>query len=141
MKISIPAGSAILLKITIEGDWKGEGFVESMLPEEQDSGRKLVLPETANKLSGEVQGVENHMEEEIEICTGQRLGKILLLEIDKEAWIKEELPGSKKLEVKEDGEETLFKNVNLMQESDYPTEECKKKFICESFKKEVIKLF
>ena len=74
MKISI----AILLKITIEGDRKGEGFVESMLPEEQDSGRKLVLPETANKLSGEVQGVENHMEEEIEICTGQKLGKILL---------------------------------------------------------------
>ena len=130
-----------MLKITIEGDWKGEGFVESMLPEEQDSGRKLVLPETTYNLSGEVQGVENHMEEEIEICTGQRLGKILLLEIDKEAWIKEELPGSKKLEVKEDGEETLFKNVNLMQESDYSKEECKKKFICESFKKEVIKLF
>ena len=65
VKISIPEGSAILLKITIEGDWKGEGFVESMLPEEQDSGRKLVLPETANKLSVEVQGVENHMEEEI----------------------------------------------------------------------------
>ena len=81
------------------------------------------------------------MEEEIEICTGQRLGKIHLLKIDKEAWIKEELPGSKKLEVKEDGEETLFKNVNLMQESDYSKEECKKKFICESFKKEVIKLF
>ena len=59
-----------MLKITIEGDRKEEGFVESMLPEEQDSGRKLVLPETANKLSGEVQqGVENHMEEEIEICT------------------------------------------------------------------------
>ena len=130
-----------MLKIIIEGDWKGEGFVESMLPEEQDSGRKLVLPETTYNLSGEVQGVENHMEEEIEICTGQRLGKILLLEIDKEAWIKEELPGSKKLEVKEDGEETLFKNVNLMQESDYSKEECKKKFICESFKKEVIKLF
>ena len=111
-----------MLKITIEGDRKGEGFVESKLPEEQDSGRKLVLPETANKLSGEVQqGVENHMEEEIEICTGQRLGKIHLLKIDKEACIKEEIPGSKKLEVKEDGEETLFKNVNLMQESDYPT--------------------
>ena len=78
MKISIPAGSAILLKIIIEGDWKGEGFVESMLPEEQDSGRKLVLPETTYNLSGEVQGVENHMEEEIEICTGQKLGKILL---------------------------------------------------------------
>ena len=43
--------------------------------------------------------------------------------------------------MKEDGEETLFKKVNLMQESDYPTEESKKKFICESFKKEVIKLF
>ena len=53
------------MKITIEGDWKGEGFVESMLPEEQDSSRKLVLLETAYNLSVEVQAiyVENHMEE------------------------------------------------------------------------------
>ncbi len=67
MKISIPARSAILLKITIEGDRKGEGFVESMLPEEQDSSRKLVLLETAYNLSVEVQAiyVENHREEKI----------------------------------------------------------------------------
>ena len=60
-------GSAKLVKITIEGDWKGEGFVESMLPEEQDSSRKLVLLETAYNLSVEVQAiyVENHREEKI----------------------------------------------------------------------------
>ena len=50
------------MKITIEGDWKGEGFVEFMLPEEQDSSWKLALLETAYNLSGEVQAiyVENH---------------------------------------------------------------------------------
>ena len=30
----------------------GEGFVESVLPEEQNPGRKLVLPETIYHLSG-----------------------------------------------------------------------------------------
>ena len=54
------------MKITIEGDYKGEGFVESMLPVEQDSSQKLVILETAYNLSGKVQAiyVENHMEEE-----------------------------------------------------------------------------
>ena len=43
-KVSISAGSSKLVKVRIEGDWRGGGFVESMLPEEQDPGRKLVLP-------------------------------------------------------------------------------------------------
>ena len=41
-KVFIPAGSAKLVKVRIEGDWRGKGFVESMLPEEQESGLKLV---------------------------------------------------------------------------------------------------
>ena len=31
----IPAGSTKLGKVRVEGDWRGEGFVEFMLPEEQ----------------------------------------------------------------------------------------------------------
>jgi len=40
------------VKVRVEGDWRGEGFEESLEPEEQDSGRKLVLPENAYNLSG-----------------------------------------------------------------------------------------
>ena len=67
------------MKVRIEGGRRGE----SMLPEEQNPERKLVLPETIFNLSGEKQ---------------------------------------------------LFRNVNSMQESDYPTEESKKKFIHENLK-------
>ena len=37
-KVSIPAGMAKLVKVRVEEDRKGDGFVESMLPEEQESG-------------------------------------------------------------------------------------------------------
>jgi len=36
---------------------RGEGFVESMLPEEQESGQKLILPENAYTLSGSVKAI------------------------------------------------------------------------------------
>ena len=38
--------------------------------------------------------VENHAEECIEFCVGQKLGSIHSMCIDKQAWIKEELRGS-----------------------------------------------
>ena len=63
-KICIPAGSAKLVKVRVEENWRGEGFVESFEPEEQDSGRKLVLPENEYNLSESMQAVyvENHAE-------------------------------------------------------------------------------
>ena len=33
-KVSIPAESSKIVKIRVEGDWRGEGFVKSMSPEE-----------------------------------------------------------------------------------------------------------
>ena len=44
-KVPIPAGSAELVKVRVEENWKNEELVESMLPEEQEAGRELVLPE------------------------------------------------------------------------------------------------
>ena len=41
----IPAGSAKLVKKQVGEDWKGEGFVGAMPPEEQEAGWELVLPE------------------------------------------------------------------------------------------------
>ena len=38
--------------------------------------------------------IENHAEECIELCVGQKLGTIHSMCIDKRAWIKEELSGS-----------------------------------------------
>ena len=60
--------------------------------------RKLVLPENAYNLSGSVQAifVENHVEEDKELCVGQRLGTVHSLYIDKEAWLREELKGGSK---------------------------------------------
>jgi len=86
-KICIPAGSAKLVKVRVEENWRGEGFVESLEPKEQDSGQKLVLPENAYNMSGSIQAVyvENHAEEDAELCIGQRLGRIHSLQIDKEA--------------------------------------------------------
>ena len=102
---------------------RGEGFVESMLPEEQESGQKLILPENAYTFSGSVKAIyaENHAEEEMEIFTGQRLGKVHSLYIDEEAWLKEELRGSSKLVVEEGEDGMLSVNVNSVQKSDYPT--------------------
>ena len=77
-KLIILRGSAKLVKVRTEGNWKGQGFVESLPLAEQESGRKLILPENAYDMSGSVQAVyvENHDEESVEICIGQRLGTI-----------------------------------------------------------------
>ena len=85
------------MKVRVEENWRGEGFVESLEPEEQDSGRKLVLPENEYNLSESMQAVyvENHAEEDVEVCVGQRLGRIHSLQIDKEACLKAELGGEK----------------------------------------------
>jgi len=65
---------------------------------------------------------------------GQRLGTIHSMCIDKQTWIKEELRGStpSDLDVEEvcNSQET----INSVQESDFPTEESKRKFIRDSFK-------
>ena len=69
--------------------------------------------------------------------------------------MKVELQGGSESEVSDDEEEVTSETINTMQESDYPTEESKRKFIRESFKidenemlnrdeklkEEVIKLF
>ena len=86
---------------------------------------------------------------------GQRLGTIHSLCIDKQAWIKEELRGSATQELDEEEVQELQTTVNSLQESDFLTEESKRKFIKDSFKideneilnrddelkEEVIKLF
>ena len=95
-KVTIPAGSAKLVKVRTEGNWTGAGVVESLQLGDQEKGRKILLPENAYDLSGSVQAVyvENHAEECIEFCVGQKLGSIHSMCIDKQAWIKEELRGS-----------------------------------------------
>ena len=45
-KVVIPAGSAKLVRIETEEGWQGEGFIESMPPEEPGAGQRLVLSET-----------------------------------------------------------------------------------------------
>ena len=54
-KVNIPAGSAKLVKVRTEGNWKGAGVVESLPLEDQEKGRKVLLPENAYDLSGSVQ--------------------------------------------------------------------------------------
>ena len=51
-KVFIVAGYAKLVNVRVVGNWREEGFVESMLPEEQNLERKLVLPETIYHLTG-----------------------------------------------------------------------------------------
>ena len=99
--------------------------------------------------------MENQAEENIELCVGQRLGTIHSLCIDEKIWLKAELQGRSEPDIDNDEEEVLQEVINTVQESDYPTEESKRKFICESFKldeneilnrdeklkEEVIKLF
>ena len=72
--------------------------------------------------------------------------------IDKQAWIKEELRGSTAQDLEE---EEVCNSINSLKESDFPTEESRRKFIKDSFKidekeilnrdaelkEEVIKLF
>ena len=75
--------------------------------------------------------------------------------IDKQAWIKEELRGSSVSDLDEEEVCNSQESVNSLQESDFPTEESRRKFIKDSFKideneilnrdaklkEEVIKLF
>ena len=77
------------MKRWVDENWKDEGFVGPMLPEEQETGRELVLPENAYNLSGSKQDIyiKNH----------------------------------------EDEDKTLAERMN--EESDYSTEEKKRKFI------------
>ena len=99
--------------------------------------------------------VENHAEECVELCVGQKLGTIHSMCIDKQAWIKEELRGSTVSDLDEEEVCNSQESVNYMQESDFLTEESRRKFIKDSFmidenkilnrdaklKGEVIKLF
>ena len=64
-KINIPAGSAKLVKVRTEGNWKGAGVVELLPLEDQEKGRKVLHPENAYDLSRSVQAVyvEYHAEE------------------------------------------------------------------------------
>ena len=91
-KVTIPAGSAKLVKVRTEGNWKGAGLVESLPLGDQEKGRQILLPENSYDLSGSVQAlhVENHAEECVELCIGQKLGSIHRMCIDKQAWNKEE---------------------------------------------------
>ena len=82
----------------------------------------------------EVIYVENHSEECVEVYTGQRLGTIHSMWIDEAAWLKAELRGGSEPEVSDDEKEVTSETINSVQESDYPTEESKRKFICKSFK-------
>ena len=48
--------------------------------------------------------------------------------------MKAELRGGSEPEVSDDEKEVTSETINSVQESDYPTEESKRKFICKSFK-------
>ena len=138
-KITIPAGSAKLVKVRTEGNWKGDGVVESLPLEYQEKGRRVLLPENVYDLSGSVQAVyaENHAEECVELCVGQKLGTIHSMCIDKQAWIKEELRGSMAQDLDEEEVCNSQESLNALQESDFPTEESRRKFIKDSFKIDV----
>ena len=79
-KMVIPAGSAKLVKVRTEGNWHGEGVVESLPLGAQEKGWNIILPGNEYNLSGSVQAiyVENHAEECVELCVGQRLGLSLI---------------------------------------------------------------
>ena len=55
------------MNVRVVGNWREEGFVESMLPEEQNLERKLLLPETVYQSTGKesVIFVKNHTKEEV----------------------------------------------------------------------------
>ena len=72
------------------------------------------------------------MQKSAELCVRQKLGTIHSLCIDKQAWIQEELRGSMVPDV--DKVCNSQESVNSVQESDFPTEESKRKFINDSFK-------
>jgi len=145
------------VQLRTEGNWKGAGVVESLPLGDQEKGRKVLLPENAYDLSGSVQAgyVENHTDECVELCVGQKLGSIHSMCIDKQAWIKEELRGNTLSDLDKEEVCNSQESVKSLQESDFPTEESRKKFIEDSFKideneilnrdaklkEEVIKLF
>ena len=114
----------------------GRGVVESLPLEDQEKGRNILLPENAYILSGSVQAiyVENHADECVELCVGQKQGTFYSMRIDKQAWIKEELRGSTASDLGEEEVCNSQESVNSLQESDFPTEESKRKFIKDSFK-------
>ena len=113
-----------------EGNWKGAGVVESLPSEDQEKGRKILLSENAYDLSGSIQAVyvENHADECVELCVGQKLGTIHSMCIDKEAWIREELRGSTAPDLDKEEVCNSQETVNSLQESDFPTEESRRKF-------------
>jgi len=78
--------------------------------------------------------VENHADECVELCVGQKLGTIHSMCIDKQAWIKEELRGSTVPDLDKEKVCTSQESVNSLQESNFPTEESRRKFIKDSFK-------
>ena len=57
----------------------------------------------------------------------QKLGTIHSMCIDKEAWIREELRGSKAQDLDKEKVCITQESVNSLQESDFPTEESKSK--------------
>ena len=135
-KITIPAGNAKLVKVRTEGNWKVAGLVESLPLENQEKGRKVLLLENEYDLSGSVQAVymENHADECVELCVGQKLGTIHSMCLEKEAWIKEELRGSTAPDLDKEKVCNSQESINSLQKSDFPTEESRRKFIKDSFK-------
>ena len=93
-------------------------MVESLPLEDQEKGRKVLLPENAFDLSGSVQAVyvENHAEECVKLCVGQKLGTIHSMCIDKQTWIKEELRGSTAQDLDEEEVCNSQESVNSLQE-------------------------
>jgi len=84
--------------------------------------------------------VENHAEECVELCVGKKLGSIHSMCIDKQAWIKEELRESMASDLDEEEVCNSQDSVNSLQELDFPTEESRRKFIKDSFKKDENKI-
>ena len=104
---------------------------------------EFLLSDNAYDLSGSVQAiyVENHAEEWVDLSLGQKLGTVHSMCIDKEAWIKEELRGHRTQDLDEKEVGLGQESVNSLQESDFPTEESKRKLIKESFKIDENKIF
>ena len=124
-----------MVKVRTEGNWTGEGVVESLPLEDQEKGRNILLPENVYNLSGSVQAiyVENHADECVELCVGQKLGMIHSMCIDKQAWIQEEIRGSTAPDLDKEEVCNSQESVNSLQELDFPNEESKRKFIKDSF--------
>ena len=68
------------------------------------------------------------------MCVGLKLGTIHSMCIEKQAWNKEELRGSTVPDLDEEEVCNSQESVNSLQESNFPTEESRRKFIKDSFK-------